>query len=403
MSGRTVSDLAERLISPISTAELERRWRAVRAAMEAQHVDVLVMQNSNEFSGGYVKWFTDLPAGNGTVTTVIFPRDDLMTVVAPGPFGVDMRPAADDPVRRGVKRLLAAPNFMGASFTNALDLDNIDKAMAAFSGATIGLVAQGSMGHALGEHLKRGNLGNARFVDATELVDATMAIKSDEEIALIRATAALQDRAMRAAFDAIRPGMRDIEVAAVAETYARKAGAEYGLFMGASAPVGEAVMIQPRHLQNRTVRAGDQFVLLVETAGPGGFFTELGRTCVLGSATQSMKDEFAFALEAQVHTAGLLRPGASCADIWDSYNDFMAKNGRPPEQRLHCHGQGYHLVERPLVRFDETMPIAARMNIAVHPMYRSADTYTWICDNYLVGARGVERLHAFPQEIVELR
>ena len=52
-------------ISPISTAELERRWGAVRAAMAAQKIDVLVMQNSNEFSGGYVKWFTDMPSGNG--------------------------------------------------------------------------------------------------------------------------------------------------------------------------------------------------------------------------------------------------------------------------------------------------------------------------------------------------
>jgi Xaa-Pro aminopeptidase len=229
-----------------------------------------------------------------------------------------------------------------------------------------------------------------------------MVIKSDEEIALIRATAHLQDRALRAAFDAIRPGMRDIEVTAVAENYTRNAGAEYGLLMGASSPVGESVMIQPRHMQNRTVREGDQFVLLVETTGPGGFFCEIGRTCVLGKATQSMKDEFAFAQEAQKYTVERLLPGASCADVWNGYNDFMAKNGRPKENRLYCHGQGYHLVERPLVRFDETMPLAARMNLAVHPMYHSKDTYTWICDNFLIGENGAERLHAFPQEIVEL-
>ena len=44
-----------------------RRWRRSK-------IDVLVMQNSNEFSGGYVKWFTDMPSGNGTMTTVIFPE-----------------------------------------------------------------------------------------------------------------------------------------------------------------------------------------------------------------------------------------------------------------------------------------------------------------------------------------
>lgn len=263
---------SEQLISPISTAELERRWTAVRAAMAERGIDVLAMQNSNEFSGGYVKWFTDLPSGNGTLTTVVFPKDDLMTVVAPGPFGVDQKPPPDNSVRRGVGRFLASPNFMGASFTTAYDAANTEMALERYSGATIGLVATGSMSHALVDHLKRGKLGNAKFVDATDLVDAIMVIKSDEEIAAIRATAHLQDRAMRAAFDAIKPGMRDIEVTAVAENYSRIAGAEYGLLMGASSPVGEPVMIQPRHLQNRTMREGDQFVLLVETTGPGGFF-----------------------------------------------------------------------------------------------------------------------------------
>ena len=129
-----MNDMAERLISPISTAELERRWTAVRDAMSAQGIDVLLMQNSNEFSGGYVKWFTDLPPGNGTMTTVVFPKDDLMTVVAPGPFGVDQTPPPGDPVRRGVKRFLASPNFMGASFTAALDHVNVEKALAEILG-----------------------------------------------------------------------------------------------------------------------------------------------------------------------------------------------------------------------------------------------------------------------------
>ena len=279
-----MSDMAERLIWPISTAELERRWRAVRAAMAAQKIDVLVMQNSNEFSGGYVKWFTDMPSSNGTMTTVIFPKDDLMTVVAPGPFGIDVAPPPGDPVRRGVKRFLASPNFMGASFTTALDLENIDKAMAVFRRHHRARRA-GSMGHALGEHLKHGKLGNARFVDATELVDHLMVIKSDEEIALIRATAHLQDRAMRAAFDAIKPGMRDIEVTrSPRPTPATRRGIRPadGRVV-ADRPVGDdpaAPHAEPHR------REGDQFVLLVETTGPGGFFCELGRTCVLGKATQ---------------------------------------------------------------------------------------------------------------------
>ena len=70
----------ERLLTPISTAELERRWAAVRSEMSARGLDALVMQNSNDWLGGYVTWFTDLPAVNGYPCTVIFYADDPMSV-----------------------------------------------------------------------------------------------------------------------------------------------------------------------------------------------------------------------------------------------------------------------------------------------------------------------------------
>jgi hypothetical protein len=33
--------------------------------MQAEKIDFLVMQNDNTWLGGYVKWFTDIPARNG--------------------------------------------------------------------------------------------------------------------------------------------------------------------------------------------------------------------------------------------------------------------------------------------------------------------------------------------------
>src|SRR6201993_12724 len=102
-----MEQLSERLQTPISTAELERRWAAVRAAMERDKVDVLLMQNNNDHMGGYVKYFTDLPATNGYPMTVVFPRDDLMTMVSQGPTGGIMHPAEKpDGMRRGVKTWL---------------------------------------------------------------------------------------------------------------------------------------------------------------------------------------------------------------------------------------------------------------------------------------------------------
>src|SRR3984893_10250775 len=199
---------SERLNTPISTAELERRWKAVRAAMERERIDVLVMQNNNDHMGGYVKYFTDIPAGNGYPVTVVFPRDDLMTVVMQGPFGgSEALTAAGDGVRRGVKRVLTTPSYAAAFYTNDYDPELAASALMPFAKGTIGLLSTYQMSCAMGDFLKR-RFAGARFVDASDMVDRIKGIKSEEEMELIVRTARMQDGAMQAAFDAIWPGGR---------------------------------------------------------------------------------------------------------------------------------------------------------------------------------------------------
>ena len=113
--------LSERLNTPISTAELERRWRLVRAAMATEKIDVLLMQNNNDHMGGYVRYFTDMPATNGYPNTVVFPRDDQMTVVCQGPFGGAETTAQGDQNWRGVKRIMTTPSYASAHYTKDYD------------------------------------------------------------------------------------------------------------------------------------------------------------------------------------------------------------------------------------------------------------------------------------------
>jgi Xaa-Pro aminopeptidase len=399
-----MEQFSERLQTPISTAELQRRWAAVRAAMEREQIDVLLMQNNNDHMGGYVKYFTDLPATNGYPLTVVFPRDDLMTLVSQGPFGGVTHPAVNgDGVRRGVKQWLTTPSFVSCTYTAGYDPELAAKALSPYAGGTIGLVGTAQMSFALVDHLQRGRFSNTRFVEAAELVDKIKAIKSAEEQDLIRRAAAMQDGAMRAAFAAVEPGMRDRDVAAIAQCYSQRHGSENGIYLCASMPPDQPAQFSQRHYQNRVIQAGDTVALLVEDSGPGGMYTELGRSCVVGRASSELKDEFAFALEARKFNLALLRPGAPCKDVFEEYNAFMRKNGRPEERRLHCHGQGYDLVERPLIRQDEPMSIERHMNIVVHPTYIRGRVLSWVCDNYLIGPNGPgERLHRFPEAITEL-
>ena len=391
----------ERVNTPISDAEMERRWAAVRAAMADAKIDALLMQSNNDFMGGYVKYFTDLPATNGYPATVVFPKDDRMTVIGQGPMGVvrEMPPQGDG-VRRGVARFIGCPSYASAPYTAPYDASFAVSSLKNHS--TVGLLGPAALSFALVDTLKK-ELPKAKFVDASDMVDRIKAVKSPEEIALMRRTAEMQDKAWDTVLKAIRPGMRDLEVAAVAEHEGHRYGSEQGLFLCASGPVGTAAIFGNRHLQNRVIREGDYFSLLIENNGPGGFYTEIGRTCVLGKASQEMKDEYDFILRARKFTLDRLKPGAAPKQVWEEYNAFLRENKKPEEKRLHSHSQGYDMVERPLVRNDEPMPIGASMVFACHPTYATERTYSWICDNFLVGAQGVtERLHKTPERIFEL-
>ena len=395
---------SERVQHPIATAELERRWKAVRAAMDERQIDVLVMQSNNDFMGGYVKYFTDVPATHGYPGTVIFPRDDRMTVIIQSKFGDDQQlPPESDGIRRGVKRILGAPYFVSALYTLDYDARLAEQALEPYAGKTIGLVGRGTLPVSFVDALRGGRLAKSKFVDASDMVDQIKVPKSDEEWGHIRRTALMQDAAMEAAMKAVTPGKREIEIAAVAEHYVLNHGGEQGLFLCCSHVPGQPGYWGNRHLQNRTLRQGDMFTLLIESNGPGGFYTEISRTCVLGKASQEMKDEFALLLQIRQATLDRLKPGASCKSIWDAHNALLRSYGKPEEERLYCHGQGYDLVERPLVRRDEPMDIRKNMNITCHPTFLSKGLFTTICDNYLIGEHGVvERLHKFPETLIEL-
>ena len=394
---------ANRILTPISDAELARRWNAARAEMETRGIDALVMQNSNDWLGGYVRWFTDLPANNGYPRTVIFFSSGLMTVIEMGPLGERHRFDGEDRIHRGVGERILSPSFFSIAYTHQYDGDLAAQALKSHGCKTVGLVGMGALPHAFTACITKMHDGTTTFVDATEFIDRLKAIKSAEEIALIRQTAKMQDAVCAKVLAHIKPGMRDIDVTALAQREGQVLGSEQGIFLGGSSPVGVRSPFVPRYMQGRTLKQGDHLSLLIENNGAGGFYTEIARTIVLGKASNELIDGFEAVKEAQSHTLGLMKPGASCRDIAAAHDAYMQARGLPAERRLYAHGQGYDMVERPLIRADETMTIEPGMNLAVHPGYETASIFAVICDNYIVDAAGPgECIHKTPKQVFEI-
>ena len=89
---------------------------------------------------------------------------------------------------------------------------------------------------------------------------------------------------------------------------------------------------------------------MIEVNGPGGLYTEMGRTCVLGKASEELLEYSEIAKEAQQVTLNLMKPGADPKALLAANNEFLRSKGLPEERRLYAHGQGYDLVERPAIR-----------------------------------------------------
>jgi Xaa-Pro aminopeptidase len=395
-------DSASRILTRISQAELTRRWSAVRRIMRDHGIDAIVMQNTNDWLGGYVKWFTDLPANNGYPRTVVFHADAPMSVVEMGPSGKRLNFAPDEALHRGVGEMLHTPSFTSIGYTDRDDVQLTIEALRRHPNRTIGLVTQGALPYTFLATLKQ-QFAATSFVDVTSDIDAIKAIKSEEEISLIRQTARLQDEVFAEVLKEIRPGLRDIDVTSLAQRKGQILGSEQGIFLGGSSPLGIRSPFVPRYMQGRTVEKGDHLSLLVEINGPGGFYTEIARTIVLGKATSELTDAFAAVKAAQDYSLSLMKPGVSVRDVFVAHNIYMKRNGMPPETRLYAHGQGYDMVERPLIRQDDDMKLRQGMCLAVHPGYETPSLFAVICDNYMIEENGVgECLHQTDKKIFEI-
>jgi Xaa-Pro aminopeptidase len=399
---RAMSD-AERILARGSRRELERRWAKVREAMREQGIDALVIQSANDWLGGTIRYFTDIPANNGYPRSVIFPASGLMTIVEMGPFDGRKILDGDDPVHPGVGEIRFSPSFSSVAYTNRYDAELICGELSRASHRRIGLVSPGAVPHALVAAIEESvKARGGEILDATDLVDAIKAIKSEEEMAWIRRAAEMQDAVFAEVLANIHPGMRDVDVAALAWREGQIRGSEQGIVLGASAPLGKASVFLGRHQQGRRLERGDHLSLLIEINGPAGFYTEIARTIVLGKASSGLLDGFARVCEAQDATLRRMVPGASCREIAEAHDAYMRSCGLPAELRLYAHGQGYDMVERPLVRRDETMAIASGMCLAVHPGYETPSLFAVICDNYLIGENGPgECLHRTEKRVFE--
>jgi Xaa-Pro aminopeptidase len=391
-----------RPLNSVTRGEMQRRWDAVRAVMRTRSIDALVAQNSSDWVGGYIRWFSNQPATNGYPSSVVFPLEGGMSFIEQGPFGGVRQSSPGELAASGIARRLTTPSYPSVGYSGNYDADIAAAELKRLGAKTVGFVAPASMYHSFGRALSEA-LRGIEVIDVTDSVDRIKAIKSAEERSLIRQVAAMQDEVMRRVGEFIRPGLKDFEIAAYAQYVGQQLGSEQGIFLCSSAPWGQAASFRPRSMQGRVLERGDIYSLLVENNGAGGYYTELSRIFVLGTAPPGLIDAHAAVLDAQRFALSLLKPGSYARDIYAEHNAYLKQRQLPEERRLSVHGMGYDMVERPLIRDDEDMAIEEHMAIVCHPGILNERMFVHNTDVYLIEARGPSQcLHGTPKQIFEI-
>ncbi len=177
----------------------------------------------------------------------------------------------------------------------------------------------------------------ADMLGAPELVDIagdTMAarmLKSDEEIALIRAGARIADHGGEAIRSAIRAGTREIDVAMAGrdamELEIARAHPDSELrdtwvwFQSGLNTDGAHNAVTTRKLEKGDILSLNTFPMI------SGYYTALERTLFLGEPDTASRKMWEANVAAHELGLSLIRPGATCSGICDEINRFFADQG----------------------------------------------------------------------------
>lgn len=392
--------VAERIRRPISDRELRRRWDETTALLKKHDLDCAFTQGNNMHLGGYVRWFTDVPAEYNYHMTVLFPVDDEMTLVRTSGSRIPQW------ALRGVKEVLYAPFCPTLNYTADSEAGLVIDYLRQRNPKRVGWIGKASINAGLMEKVLAA-FPQVEFVDITDEFDMIKALKSAEEMELVREAARVHDAAWAALPAIVKPGMKEYQIRAeVMQLLMNLGSEEHLLFMGTAEP-GKPCGMSTFQYANRQVKEGDYGVLLIEVSGPGGYYCESARNFSFGEPYKELQDAWDVAVVAQQLTADMLTPGRPSTEIVAKYNKFVAEKGYCQEGRLYGHSQGYDLIERPAFMAkhefgEETMEIRAGMNISLHPYFIDTVQTVYINDNYYVTANGAEKIHKTAPKIIIL-
>ena len=354
----------------VGTAEIERRYRAVRAAMDEHGVEAVVVCGS-EYTGfeGAVTYMSGFVIVH-RYAYVVLPREGEPSIVFPaearyvgehGRSWIEEQVFADRPGEWLAERLAG----------RRVGVYGLDYVMTVRDFAALE--------------------GKVDVVPFDVEFDLARAVKSDEEVESVRDSVRINTEGFRAFLEAYAPGKTAAEVLAPAEE----------LFVGAGCGrlTMNMVLVGPEFAIARGDSVlGDFCIPSLEIAGPGGHWVEVSRAIGTPNAEVSrMLEAYQEYFDA---ARSALRPGATAHDAHRTVSQGFTDRG----YRLgHVtgHSIGMTMIEHPKIGEGVETELRENMVFSMHPhaIADNGNDCLYMQDTWLVTAEGGEPLASLPMRI----
>lgn len=245
-----------------------------------------------------------------------------------------------------------------------------------------------------------GLLAQAELRPGMSVVWELREIKDEDEIAAIRRACEIADRAMRAAFEILYPGITENEVKAEIAAEVYRSGGERLAFdvIVASGPRSALPHgpLQRSGEHDRALREGDAVVIDLG-AVVEGYHSDVTRTFFIGRPDSQFTSAYEAVVAAKEAAEQYIKPDTLCG-----YPDAVARNKLAEralsEHFAHSlgHGLGLDIHEPPRMSPTSSEKLAANMVVTCEPgVYIKGRWGIRVEDTLLVTERGPERLTRF--------
>jgi Xaa-Pro dipeptidase len=229
-------------------------------------------------------------------------------------------------------------------------------------------------------------------------------IKSPDEIALLSTAAAMVDGVYQDITTALKPGVRENEIVALANKRLYEMGSDD--VESINAVSGERCNPHPHNFSDRMIRPGEQaFFDIMHSFN--GYRTCYYRTFSVGSSTAAQRDAYARAAGWMDAALSAIKPGASTdqiARLWPTAQEIGLPDEKTAFGLQFGHGLGLALHERPIISrlssLDAPMEIQKGMVFAVETYCPASDgvSAARLEEEVVVVDGGVEIITRFPSK-----